>query len=282
MKQIQFFCSLLGLLALSTASLWAYPSLLGPTGGANLPVASVVGQGKFNVAFDAQIVDKSTGDGNAYNTRVLLGLSKNVEVGANYVSQSVLDEYGNSYDDITNDTFGANFKLLLTNSNTANLAIGTVYQGNIDDDNFSSVEVYGVVSAVLGNGNNSSLPGIRGSVGVNWTQVNGYTYYTYYYPSGYTDSYAVEDSWSAIRPFASLDIAFPMSNGRAIRIMGEYQMKGSDLPEDIESKPLISLVLRIPFSDYFSAEIGTSNAYRGVTGGDKQNIFVGANLALGN
>lgn len=68
-----------------------------------------------------------------------------------------------------------------------------------------------------------------------------------------------------------------MPNGRAVRVMGEYQMKSDDLPE---VDPIISAVIRVPFTDTFTAEVGTSNAYRGVMGGDKQNIFLGANMAL--
>jgi hypothetical protein len=256
-----------------TTSAFAYPSLLGPTGGANLPTAAVVEQGGNALAIDAQFYDaNTTGLDNAYALRVERGIAKNMELGLTMTLQQI----DGAPSDINEDSFGINAKyLLINNPDGVSLGIGGVYQNfaNADSDvdflsyNAPAANVqsytqwYGVLTAKLADARNGS-PGLRGSVGVNVTNA----------------SVDLEDtsgdfwttSQSATRPFVSLDLAFHGS----IHLTGEYQAKD----DSFDVNPITSLVLRVPISHGGALELGTSNATYGVFGDNDQHAFAGLEL----
>jgi hypothetical protein len=236
-------------LIIAAGAAFAYPSLVGPTGGANLPVANVAAEGQWSIAVD-YFNQSSDGLGAAMPVRVLYGIGNNFEVGAMYTFQDgdfvSLDVWGLNAKYLTPLTFGG-----------FNWSVGALYE-KFNDFDFSAIQGYFVGTRVLSEGTESS-PAVRGTVGINWTQVDA----TFDEVSEKTD---------AFRPFLDLDVAF---KGGA-NVTAEYQFEN----DDFDSKALASLVVRYPFTPNWSAQIGLSNAFRGISGGDDYDLLVGVNYKM--
>lgn len=251
MKKLMFIGMVIALLAITGAA-FAYPSLLGPTGGANLPVANVVPAGQWNVALD-WFNQSSDGVDSATSFRVLYGLGDTLEFGAVYTKQGT-----NS--DIDLDTWGLNAKFLtpLTLADFA-WSLGATYQkfndSALDDAKF--YQLYFVGTRVLSEGSEEA-PAVRGTVGVNWTEFDFAGFKT-----------------DAFRPFVDVDFAFKTGTNVTL----EYQFENSDL----DAEALSSIVVRHPINENWSAQIGFSNGSRGVVGGDNHDLLIGVNYKiLGN
>lgn len=246
------------LLAIAGAAL-AYPSLLGPTGGTNLPTANVIGEGKFDFAFDwfNQKVKETYDVGgtpvefktNAAKVfRVLYGFAPNLEGGLGYTSQKLTAEGGGDYESISLDNWNLNIKYLtpLTLGEAA-WSVGAVYE-KFKEDLGKTWQIYFVGTKVFQPATDLS-PGVRGSLGVNYSKSqNG-------------------ESVSAVRPFVAIDLAFR----KGLSFTAEYQLKDSDFDE----KALMSVALRYPFTPELTGQIGFSNGFRGVSGSDKYDLLVG-------
>ena len=79
----------LGIALAFACAAYAYPTLTGPTGLANLPTAGIVGAGGFNVAVDYYDMDGEE----AIPIRLLYGLNDTVELGASYWMQDGVDAF---------------------------------------------------------------------------------------------------------------------------------------------------------------------------------------------
>lgn len=248
---------------------WSYPSLLGPTGGANLPLASVIDQGKAAVAVDfvndGVTIQETDGAfihtnklSNTVSFRGIYGIAPNTEIGLVYNSQkdTITDTDPTYNSEEGEGNWGVNAKYAWSNvyPNTT-FAAGTVYQSFTDDVNV--VQVYGVATHRFSAGSAKS-PAVRGSLGANWTRVKD-----------------ASDSINAVRPFVDVDLAF--ANG--LNVTAEYQFKSSKFNE----KALSSIVARYPLNKEKTVigEIGFTNAYRGVIGTDDHSLVLGASYIFG-
>ncbi|HEY3378361.1 MAG TPA: hypothetical protein VGL77_12790, partial [Armatimonadota bacterium] len=146
MKKMLSLGVVAGLLTMASA-VWAYPSLLGPTGGANLPLATVVERGVAQVAVDKAFLSNQD-DSEArsdFAIRALYGVAKNTEIGVTYNDNKTTNELD---EQIHSGNWGVNAKYLLPLNvvNTA-FAVGGVYQKY--DETFLNLEVeqfYGVAT----------------------------------------------------------------------------------------------------------------------------------------
>lgn len=275
MKLTSTLCAAISAFALTTAA-FAYPSLLGPTGGAFLPDASVQPHGTVTIALD-QYADNSVVDGigqlqNATTLRAVNGCGRNLEIGAAYTFHGFQQD-ADVPSNVNEDNISINAKyLLINNPKATSLGVGVVLMNFPNESNLEPLlynndlapiadisQIYGVATFKIADAK-GPMPAIRGSIGVNCTEFD------------YGED---ADSESSTRPFASIDLAFPLQQGgRAIRVIGEWQQPDSN----IDDNPLESVVVRVPLSKWFHAELGTSNAINGVIGGDTQNLFGGIGL----
>ena len=233
-------------LVIAAGAVCAYPSLLGPTGGANLPVANVAAEGQWSVAVD-YFNQSSDGVDAAIPVRVLYGIGNNFEVGAMYTLQNT-----DGSDSL--DTWGINGKFLTASVlGGFNWSVGGVYE-NISDIDLTAFQAYLVGTRVLVEGTETS-PAIRGTVGLNWTKVD--------YDDGDTD---------AFRPFVNVDLGFKGGTN----VTAEYQFKNSDIDDDA----LASIVIRHPFTPNWSGQIGFTNGFRGISGSDDFDLLIGVNYKM--
>ena len=245
-------------LLLAAGTCWAYPSLLGPTGGVNLPVADTVGQGRVEIGMDL-LSNSTTSDyytSDVLATRMLFGVSPNAEIGVSYHAQSASDNFDNDYFNNDQSFWGVNAKYVWPQEGTGtSFAIGGVYQQYSEDDTANVFQAYGVASQVFSHTSPTAL-GCRGSLGVNWS----------------TDS----NGDSAVRPFAILDLGF---HG-GVHLSGEYQARNSTFGDD---QPIASAIMRIPLNPMRTVvgDIGLTNAYQGVYGDNKQHVMIGACVKFG-
>ena len=249
MKKVLTLGLAVALVAAAGAAM-AYPSLLGPTGGTNLPTAKVVKQGTLAVAYDYFANDMTVAglDMDATSAfRLLYGVTDKAELGITYNTQEVSLVGGGPSTDF--DNWGLNDKYNFAAEDADfEPAAGVVYQ-DYNDADFSVTQLYLVGSKLFRAGEGGTS--FRGSLGVNWTKVN-------FSGAGDTD---------AFRPYINLDFGF--SNG--LTLTGELQLKDSDIDDD----PLTSLVLRYPFSKGLAAQLGISNEFRGVAGGPDHSLTFG-------
>jgi len=265
MKKLLVFGVMAGVFAIAGAC-WAYPSLLGPTGGANLPVASVIGQKQWSAALDYvggfSIQDQEVGGtfdfSNTIALRALYGVAPNAEVGVTYNNADIdftdpIEPANNQSSDLSG--VGLNAKYLWPDI-VANMpvAAGIVYQ-NLGDTTVT--QLYGVGTRLFSAGS-SSAPAIRGTLGANWTNVK----------------YDASDD--AIRPFIDVDIAF----ASGLNITAEYQLKSSKLGDE---SPVSTLAARYPLNADKSliGQIGLTNAKFGVLGTEKHTMVLGVNYLFG-
>jgi len=251
MKKVLTFGVAVALVA-AAGAVMAYPSLLGPTGGANLPTAKVVNQGTLAAAYDYFMNDMDLGGGvqleETHAIRLLYGLTESAEVGLTYNKQDVTGA-GPGIDNFDNWGLNAKYNFAVEGVEFEP-AVGAVYQDYSDADG-TVFQLYAVGSKLFSMGEGGTS--FRGSLGVNWTKVD--------FGAGY--------DVDAFRPYINLDFGF--ANG--LTLTGEFQFKNSDIDDD----PLMSLTLRYPISESFNVQLGTSNAVRGVAGGPDQCLTLGIN-----
>ncbi len=253
MKRILTVGVAVALVAAAGAAM-AYPSLLGPTGGTNLPTAKIAKQGTLNFAYDLYANEVTWGNDKVGNTsafRLLYGLSDKAEVGFTYNNEDYSYFDGAAWHSSSFDNWGLNAKVNFAQEGSdLEPAAGVVYQDYNDADT-TVTQLYLVGSKLFRPGEGGTS--FRGSLGVNWTKVD-------FGAGGDTD---------ALRPYINLDFGF--SNG--LTLTGEYQLKNDDIDDDA----LMSLVLRYPISKGLNVQVGTSNAFRGIAGGPDQNLTFGVN-----
>lgn len=264
MKTCTALC-ILTALQIIAGSCWAYPSLLGPTGGANLPVADTAGLGRVEVGIDyidnsgVTLVDDqgnpwNTGD--SFSTRVLFGVSPDAEIGVTFNGQSVSNSsINNDFFDSGDDAsfWGVNAKYVWPHKDTdASFGVGGVFQEYSSSESTNLTQFYAVASQIIARAT-TSTPGIRGSLGANWTMDN--------------------NGDSTVRPFAVLDMAF----AGGLHLSGEYQVKNYNFGDNA---PISSAVARFPLDRRHTlvADIGLTNAYQGIYGDQHHHFFIGANF----
>ncbi len=227
---------------------FAYPSLLGPTGSVNLPVAAVVPTGETQVAADF-FADNTGRAGDALVLRALNGVAPNWEVGAGYTFQNgPLDTDWNLW------TVNAKYMTPYRPAG-ADLAVGALYATTPDTDE-KATQVYLVATKLLAEGD-ESRPAVRASLGVNWTKWDA----------------GVLGSDSAFRPYVTVDLGFASK----LDVTAEYQFKSSDL----ETDPISSIAVRYPFTPELAGEVGFSNALNGLMGQDEHSVFAGVRYTFG-
>jgi hypothetical protein len=232
----------------------AYPSLAGPTGTGSLPTASVVAPGQLQAAIDLYEANEWHSD-TAVPIRAVYGIAPNVEVGAGYTNQQIADDDGNSWN------INAKLKAGVTQGDIT-WAVGGRY-GQTDvtafDTTQSAAQLYVVASKdfVM---SHSSVPTIRGSLGLNYTSLDTDT------PDG-----AFSDS--ALRPFISASATF----ANRVNVSLDFQAKDHNL--DIH--PMHAIMVRYPFTNAVAGEIGLTNMQaNGVSGGESNNVVAGLNMTF--
>ena len=268
MKTWFSFGAAVALLALSS-SLWAYPALTGPTGGATQPDAVTVARGVVDVAAD-YVNNGNAEVGDTGTLRVLYGIADKTEIGLSYSMQDVdSDNDGYEYDaaqttnGYTFNNWGVNAKRTMTLTQRIQLALGLIYQDYHDlpmDASLHFTQLYAVASSQLRAGT-GSMPAINGSIGVNHTMAT-------FNIEGHN---IVDDD--ALRAFAGVSATFDSG----LNITGEYQLKDSAF----DAKPLSSVVARYPISPRVNAQLGFSNSEFGFLGGTQHHLFVGLNMNFG-
>jgi len=241
------------LLALASGA-YAYPTLTGPTGGAVLPDADVAGLGQLNVAADWVNEDTFLGVSGldvdpAFPVRATFGVAPGWEVGAAYTFQNVPNASGNL------DGWGVNAKYQLKYALAgANLAIGAQYQ-DLNDLDLQATNIY-LVGTKRFTAASERGPGVTASLGLNFVDA---------------DLASVSDS--SFRPYlmATLDFTNKAS------VVAEYRFKDSDF----DNKALSALTVRYPFSPALTGQIGVTNSFRGIFGGEDHNVFAGINYSWG-
>lgn len=225
---------------------FAYPSLSGPTGGANLPDAYVLNQGQINVALD-YFNQTDEGVGAVKNFRLLYGASNNLEVGLAYNMQ------GTDAPDSLN-SFGINAKYY-TYIKMADItwAVGANYQ-KFDDLDIKATQLYWVGSKIM-RVSKANPSAVTGNIGLNWVKL---------------DAYGTSDN--LFRPFVGLKFLYKQSASLVL----DYQFKNSDWDE----KAMISAVLRFPLNNHLSGQFGVSNGFRGLYGVDETDLTIGINYSL--
>ena len=238
MKKVLVLCIVV--LAISIGAAFSYPSLLGPTGGAALPVANVIPAGQWNLAAD--FYNHSGGGLDAsIPIRVLYGLGNRVEIGAIYTLTDGDDSWGVNGKILTSSLLGG-----------FNWSIGGVFERFNSDS--SAIQAYVVGTRVLIPGN-ENYPSIRGSIGLNWTLVDIF-----------------DDDANAFRPFFNVDLGF----NTGTNVTAEYQFKNSD----IDSDALASIVVRHMFTPRLSGQAGFTNAIGGIAGTNDFDLLVGINYKM--
>jgi hypothetical protein len=74
------------------------------------------------------------------------------------------------------------------------------------------------------------------------------------------------------RPFVDVDLAFP----NRVNVTAEDQLKDAKLDSDA----LASIVVRYPFTDALTSEIGITNAQRGAIGSSEFSLVAGVNVSF--
>jgi hypothetical protein len=216
----------------SACAAYAYPTLAGPTGGLALPNAVVAPAGSFNVAADYDRTGKTgTEIGDTVPVRVVYGIAKGFELGADYGFQKLGDENGNNW--------GVNLKYA-TPLKVAGfaLAAGGLYNKTKVDvlaENLTATEFYLVGGTVLPLAGKS----VNLSLGANWTE-------------GKAKIAGLEGKASGIRAAASVD-AMLASN---LCLGLEYQTAKKDL----DAKPLSSIYARYAVTPMIAVQLGYTNA----------------------
>ena len=181
--------------ALAAGAAFANPSLLGPTGGVNLPTADVAGLSELDIALDYQDVNDA-GMEEAYPLRLVYGVSENTEIGFDFAKQDDnLDSWGLNAKFATPVTLGG-----------FNWSGGIVYK-QLNDGDEDGYGLYWVGSRLI-NEPAEGTPAARMSLGVS-----------------YIDADTLGD---AFRPFVAVDFEF--SNGASV--IAEYQFKDSELDDE--------------------------------------------------
>jgi hypothetical protein len=216
-------------------------TLFGPSGGAVLPTADIMEQGRVEAALDFFDTD---GD-STLPLRALWGLKPNLEVGGMF-----------SFNDAS-DVWGLNAKLgtRFIATDAGGTAVGAQFM-DVRDLDGEAWQVYGVHTHSFGS---VGGPGqLRGSIGVNWTQI---------------DFFDFDDS--ALRIFGIVD--YMLANGWTFGV--EMQSGDGDVGDD---GPLSSIWARYHLNDRVMLQGGFSNAAPGgLVSGDDHNIFFGASYAFG-
>lgn len=243
----------------SAGAAFAYPSLLGPTGGANLPSADTAKRGKLNVVVDHIRQDYITQAPNvdpATSLRLVYGFTSDFELGATYDRQTGTNVGGN-IGETDLDSWSINGKyvtpFVLGGAKWSLGASYLKYQESNLDTNATQLFMVGNKYLYIGNG---VTPTIRGGLGANWTRMS---------------VLGVEDS--AIRPTANLDFIF----GKGLTFSAEYQVKNADL-RDIE--PMTSFSVRYPFTNNLVGQLVYTNSVRGLIGSDDHHLSFGVNYTF--
>lgn len=271
-----------------TGVLWAaigqaYPTLTGATGMGTLPTADTVGTGVVQVAADYY----ASGSG-SYPLRALAGIGSAFELGVAYTPGSqFIDDRTRLFPDYIvvdgvqqQDMLGATAKLQLPwRLLDGNLALGGLYASG--DLRLRFVTPHTSYLDTIGEVDTSQvylvltrpftpcddLVVIRGSLGVNWTEVKRELNQGV---AGAACAFA--GTHDAVRVFAGVDVnVFDL-----LVVAAEVQTESGAL----ETDALYSIVARYTASPHLSAQLGFTNA-AGVLGTPNTNLFLGATYNFG-
>lgn len=258
MRKLLSLGIVVGLLATACAA-YAYPSLAGWTGTGVLPTAAVAPAGQFQVAADFYNAEDTVGQipaDSAFPIRLLYGLGSRVEFGAGFTFQQAADNDAN--------TWNVNAKWLTPLTPLGfDWSLGARYAStdlSILDVTANTTNVYFVGTRNFSGNDDmddtTNMPGINGTVGVNWTSLSG----------DVTD----EDGF---RVFGGLELMF-----NKFSLSADVQ---SELDE-FDTNALYSIAARYPFGRTIAAQVGYTNAdATGINGSDNSNIFAGLKFAFG-
>ena len=239
----------------------AYPSLLGPTGSAELPNVATVDRSAFDAAVDYFTNGEGTLD-NSFIGRVNYGIAENTEIGVAYTLQDVEftpTEGVSTSATVTSYSFNnwnVNAKRTMAINERFTAGLGVVYQAWNDllpGDSRNFLQVYGAVGAALPI---AGIPEIQGTIGLNYTR---------------GDVNSAADS--AIRGFIGLSSAVTEKLTLAV----DFQTEDTYF----DDQPLSSIVARYQINNRLKAEAGLSNAMLGMCGSSDHNLFVGVSMGFG-
>lgn len=251
-------------LALLISPAFAYSSLNGPTGTANLPNAEIAKSG-LAVAFDSQ----STAGGNVQSWRGAYGLGKCLEISGNYVSASRsmrglsakyvlnanetnMNAVGMVYGTTAAVRFGKKADLGLEDLGTRgtgeSVLLDVSIMGEMLRNRVNTVQAYFAHTKILiGEGN--KRPALLGTLGMNYTD------------ESFRDGVG--------RAFGSLEARYQNTS-----IAFDYQT----LNTTIENHSMRSIIVRREFQSGAGVEFGWTNAL-GVLGTSSSNFFFGGSFA---
>ncbi len=215
---------------------FAAPSLSGPTGGTNLPDATVSALNNGQIADDFMM-------GSNHNFMVLrgvYGIATNLEVGV----AGYFDTDKNGAD---NNAIGVNAKYQLSGlnlKNTDKVAVGINYQDASGSFHDTSIYVVGTRQVTE---MNESHPAVAASVGLN---------------------YNFAPNSTILRPYASVDATY--SGG--LNLNAELQFGGSNK----DNQPMMALTARFPINNTWAAQVGYTNSNLGTYGTNSGGLIVGA------
>lgn len=221
-------------IVLSTAA-FATPSLSGPTGGTNLPDATVSALHNGQIADDFMMGSNH----NAMVLRGVYGIATDLEVGvAGYFDTG---KHGSD-----NNGIGINAKYQLANLGLQNgdkVAVGINYQDTSGSFNDTSIYLVGTRQVTE---MNMSRPAVAASVGLNYNTAPHST---------------------ILRPYASVDATY--SGG--LNLNAEIQFGGSDY----DNQPMMALTARFPINNTWAVQAGYTNSNLGTYGTNSGGLILG-------
>jgi hypothetical protein len=240
----------LALVAGSGAGL-AYPTLGGPTGGAVLPDAMVVPPGQLDLAWDWTKINQAAGlemyDITVMPLRVVYGAGSGAELWGAWTridNGESVDGWG----------FGAKYQFMREPKDSVNLAAGAGWNRLENSGEETVWNAYLVATKDLtptgteGWAWEPEGTKILGSLGVLWMDFD-------------------EFNESLFEPFVALD--FIGARGTSLGL--EYRFKDSS----IDDKAVFSAVVRHPFTQNLSLQVGVTNGAIGGIGLEDMDLFAG-------
>lgn len=244
--------------AVWSASLMAYPALMGYSGLSNLPDAGMADQQSISVALDTQ--DNSSGITKSW--RLVYGITDRLEAGVAFVDTS-RETFAGTLKYQFDQREEQNTSLGLLAASTSEITIQLTPPVNSVQDapetryatppsmtlpTTKSYQLYLVHSRLISK-ENENYPSLIGTVGVNWTAMA-----------------ARGIDMQAVRPFLGAEADF-----KRMVLLADYQFAD----DEMDHKPMFSIAARYRLDDKIKVQFGYSNAL-GVLGGNTKRVFMGA------
>jgi len=245
MKRLLVLAALLAIIVACAAVANATPTLSGATGGVALPDVKTTPTGVLDLSLTYQRQELDTAE-EATHATATYGLSSNAELGLKYTWQA-----GNGTTGLNN--WGANLKYAMPiKFMDLDIAAGMNY-AKYKDLGTNQFQAYVVGGANVWQSYDGDKT-LDFNIGLNWTKFE-----------------TTGSDIQRFRAFTVLDYGFRNN----LHMVGEFQSEAK-----MDSDPLSSLAIRYNMDENLSWQFGITNAFRGVTGGDEHNWFLGANYSL--